>query len=95
MGSSGCCPFDKMEPIPLTTKILERCGFEKDEYDTWTKENESLIPDFDLEEREGIFVPYINSEYVVGVEIKYVHQLQNKYFAWYGVELEFKEPVNQ
>lgn len=76
--------------IPLTPEILEKCGFIKNNLEYWEKETKSNENDLDLEEVNCKFIPVINNEYSVGIEIKYLHQLQNKYFDWYGEELEIK-----
>jgi hypothetical protein len=76
------------DSIPLTTEILEKCGFIKNNLEYWEKETKSNENDLDLEEVNGKFIPVINNEYSVGIEIKYLHQLQNKYFDWYGEELK-------
>ena len=60
-----------VEPIPITMEILEKCGFSG----AWTTINGL---DGNL---MGVKLPEL--EY----EIKYVHQLQNLYFALTGNEL--------
>jgi len=62
---------DQIDPIPLTMEILEKCGFSG----AWTTINGL---DGNL---MGVKLPEL--EY----EIKYVHQLQNLYFALTGNEL--------
>tara|TARA_R110000772_G_scaffold145504_1_gene255489 strand:+ start:31209 stop:31523 length:315 start_codon:yes stop_codon:yes gene_type:complete len=70
------------EPIPLTEDWLVRFGFDKNEYkkEVWFSGNKLAI-DF----RNGQY-------FIRGYEInvKYIHQLQNLYFALTGTELELK-----
>ena len=75
--------FDYVEPIPLTEEWLKRFGVTKD-IDVW-----ELTGVFWLQELEGgCFFLGCNSGWT-GIEIKYVHQLQNLYFALTGEELEY------
>jgi hypothetical protein len=87
--------FEYLYPIPLTPEILEKCGFNIDGNGSWIHESSSLVNDFALEydkSEKHNFIPTISmGEYSVGIDIKFVHQLQNKYFAWYGEELEIKD----
>ena len=74
-------------PIPLTEDILLQCGFVKDE--SFVVEG-SPYYHYDLND-VCITMPYFdfcfnNSD----IEIKYLHQLQNLYFALCGEELEIK-----
>jgi hypothetical protein len=77
----------KLEPIPLTEEWLLRFGFEKRSI---IKQNDSY---------------YLNGKVVWATEngfryfqnrdiIKYVHQLQNIYFALTGEELKLKDDEN-
>ena len=90
---SNECDF---EPIPLTEEILLKCGFKKtEEYYAADEENVDVytIGCFDI--------AFIDNEYKLWIsidedsyynfawtEIKYLHQLQNIYFALTGQELE-------
>lgn len=58
-------------PIPLTPKIMRKCGFEKDGCYWRNPDNELFL----IEEFEVSFYNSINET------IKYLHQLQNSYFA--------------
>lgn len=79
------------KPIPLTEEWLKRFGFDKDEeYDEgglvdyrWTLMYRSLefVSFWNSEELNGVNQPQ------TGVDIEYVHQLQNLYFALTGEEL--------
>lgn len=80
-------------PIPLTPEILERCGFEKgfgeyaliqDSYPLrFREEGEKYILSFHYFGSNG----ESNEEEII-CEFKYLHQLQNLYFALTGQELE-------
>lgn len=98
-------PLQEIHPIPLTEEILtEWCRLDKDPYrQGYTTEVFSM---FELSYTE--LVSYINSEcfqedcyykltvncneYETGCKIKYLHQLQNLYFALSGEELQIKLP---
>lgn len=76
--------FD-VEPIPLSEEVLLKCGFEEDEthvsedhpWAIWVK-NDVVIS-----------LPYFEFSFEsTDVEIKYLHQLQNLYYALTGEELE-------
>ena len=94
--------IEELEPIPLTEEWLERFGFDKDEeYDEgglvdyrWTLMYRSLefVSFWNSEELNGVNQPQ------TGVDVEYVHQLQNLYFALTGQELQTDETdqkVNQ
>ena len=77
---------DDTQPIPITSEILEKCGFEKcsNGLEKLCNENyvkiASLFSGFPLTlEIDGNRCP---------LNIKYAHQLQNLYFALTGEELE-------
>jgi len=82
----GICNVDKLklQPIPLTEEWLLKFGFEKIE-NNWKVLDlyfgiiswERLAGTMFCLEKESIFLPHI----------KYVHQLQNLYFALTGEEL--------
>lgn len=77
--------INSVYPIPLTSEILEACGFELKE-DRYFEKGRVVIYDFG----GGIYTLY---QYVLP-EIKYLHQLQNLYFALTGTELEIKLPFD-
>lgn len=82
--------YNQIEPIPLTSEWLERFGFEKDD----SRRTESH-PYTDYE-KSGVRIdlPYFEFHFNncdSGIDIEYVHQLQNLYFALTGQELELKE----
>lgn len=67
--------------IPLTPEILESCGFEKVFYG-WKIDKTLFELSYD-------YTPLLNEgEYSIGVELQFLHQLQNFYFAYTGEELE-------
>lgn len=78
--------FNDYSPIPLTTEILEKCGF-KLEYG-------GQLPDYI--QREGFMMYWYEEKLSANFghvkqmdrEIQYLHQLQNLYFALTGKELE-------
>lgn len=78
------------EPIELTDEWLEKLGFEK----KWESNGAYYIW-----EKPGVeFGIYLNKhseywfeDYSSGLEIKYVHQLQNLYFALTEGELTLKQ----
>jgi hypothetical protein len=78
------------QPIPLTLEILEKCGFvitriSAHPNNIWTLKFEEGI--FELEQIKSFFL--CSSQYEV--EVKYLHQLQNLYFALTNEELTFKQ----
>jgi len=89
-------PLDAIEPIPITEDLLLRLGFEKD-----GESYNSPSDEFDiiLHQNEGMWTAsnvFINS--IQGISsgenfvcmgdcFKYIHQLQNLYFALTGQEL--------
>lgn len=85
--------YESIEPIPLTEEILLSLGFEKfhEGMDKYYKQREwenniDMISIFN-----GQFI-YLNGfhRYTEIAVVKYLHQLQNLYFALCGKELELK-----
>ena len=67
------------QPIPLTDEWLIKFGFESDDIEWW--DGIICLGIF----KDGIYyLPTENINDRVGQEIKYVHQLQNLYFALTG-----------
>ena len=90
-GSIGVL-YEMIKPIPLTEEWLERFGFEMDE-----DCDEGGLVDYRMTLMKGSleFVSFWNSEQLTGVnqpqtgiDVEYVHQLQNLYFALTGEELK-------
>lgn len=74
----------ELYPIELTEGILLKCGFEWSHYHPDTAQREYYINnDFGIE-------LFNERYYKLNTEIKYLHQLQNLYFALTGEELEIK-----
>jgi hypothetical protein len=73
-----------LEPIPLTPEILEKCGFQKHEV------NEGIYLALWLgilrEVEQNVW--RIDRLDFPGRDARYLHQLQNLYFALIGTELE-------
>lgn len=81
--------FDKLAPIPLTEKWLLDFGFEKGDYGFY-----KLYYNDDfylLTNLKGYTELCINKIKGAVVETKYVHQMQNLYFAVKSKELELKK----
>lgn len=79
MSISDCYQLpDEYEPIPLTEEWLVRFG--------WEKSGEWFYKDYYEINLNGIFNPS-DAHYTIHNDIKYVHQLQNLYFALTGEEL--------
>lgn len=81
LGGDG---LDKAEPIPLTEEWLRKLGFEKS-YDGW---DGYLSPPLG-EGRIRILNNVWNCGYCY-VQLKYVHQLQNLFYALQQTELTIK-----
>jgi hypothetical protein len=78
--------IDECEPIPLTEEWLLKLGFQKEkEHYTWYFKGKVIINVFN-------YIAYkLNANgYTRYESFKYVHQLQNLYFALTGEELTFK-----
>lgn len=79
-GSESLLP----KPIPITEELLLKCGFEKKHTDVFIKGIYDLEPLFS-DSDEWDFCIY---EKETNTKLKYLHQLQNLYFALTGKELE-------
>lgn len=80
----------EVEPIPLTAEWLERCGFKKGSSYIgigyhWDGPNEISIVEQNVD-KEDTYRLY-GSEWTIGNDFKYLHQLQNLYFSLTGEEL--------
>ena len=86
--------FNVFNPIPITPEWLERAGFEKERVhlsdgDTWVYSIKSKNDYFEIENHwDGGYLYDGRNQ----VQIKYIHQLQNLYFALTQKQLEFKKP---
>lgn len=91
-------PFDMLVGIPLTTEILEKCGFEMEMVDSGFGDIDEKIfykngvTIFDNTENGGgldyaTYTRYKDRGYKSGITIHSIHQLQNLYFSLAGEEL--------
>lgn len=82
VGYGKCFGFNEIDPIELTEHWLLKFGFEKLNYTYLAKglavHNHDIVSFYMLYEQNRTY-------------IKYVHQLQNLYFALTGEELKIKE----
>jgi len=85
--------LSNIKPVPLTPEILEKCGFEKQEdgdggyYRELLSGNGFLFVEGDKKGYTDVFIDL--SEHL---RVRYVHQLQNLYFALTGEELTINLP---
>lgn len=73
--------FDHIEPLPLTAEILQSSGFYK--LDRFFEKDEILLLNVD-----NVYLYHYSNRSDKRATLKYVHQLQNLYFALTGEELE-------
>lgn len=86
------CRIDFLDPIPLTEEWLLKFGFEKDKYDYFHHIKSKIIIGHTTTDE------FFEYEYLTGFqdsqtemcELKYIHQLQNLYFALNCQELKLK-----
>lgn len=84
--------YEQIKPIPLTPEILENAGFEKKSNDTGPPINDT-VESFDKDgysfsiDTSGFW--YLNGYNWNTKRFKYIHQLQNLYYALTGEELVF------
>jgi len=80
--------YYEVEPIELTAEWMEEFGFRNDEH--WY----IRVGQFDYFTiscvGDSFYYSVNGGEYLIGRSIKWVHQLQNLYFAVTGKELERK-----
>lgn len=94
----------RMDYIPLTPEILERCGFEKkneDGVETFTFQIKGIADHgdneyklFGIKSKALIQIDYTVNNYWAAKPVFYLHQLQNLYQSLTGIELEIKELQN-
>lgn len=76
--------FQEIEPIELTPKVLEKCGFRNYVRDEWILKVGNSHMDFEFN-NDGLRLRHsIPSQ----VSLRYLHQLQNFLFSIAGYELE-------
>jgi hypothetical protein len=89
---SGIMPINAFKPIPLTEDWLLKCGFEKDEkneYWFWKKcVSVSVLGYIEL-------LSFNRQSFKTNIQLQYIHQLQNFYFALTGEELVVSDIVNE
>lgn len=76
--------MQEIEPIALTPKILESCGFRNFVRDEWILTYGNTHTDFELRE-DGLRLRHNTTS---RVSMRYLHQLQNFFYAIAGQELE-------
>ena len=76
-----------LKPIPLTEEWLLKFGFELDYESHWSSTQEFLL----LEQLGDSYIKLCDGHFHDSIEMKFVHQLQNLYFALTGEELKIKE----
>jgi len=76
--------LQEIEPITLTPKVLEKCGFRNFVRDEWIVTYGNIHTDFELT-ADGLRLRHSTP---TRVPIRYVHQLQNFFYAIAGQELE-------
>lgn len=86
--------FGHVKPIPLTPEILEKCGFvrvDNDFHHNWQMRgrNES----YSVQEQDGEYLfsnDYSDAGCYVITDVKYLHELQNLFFAISKTELNIQ-----
>ena len=68
-------PYNMIEPIPLTAEILEKNGFDMDDYTVHFKEDEHYMLELVFEDDELKWTINCN-EYTI-MNFEYVHELQH------------------
>jgi hypothetical protein len=78
-----CEPIDKIKPIPLNAEWFEKLGYYDVNMPSHFIKDEMTIDEHRFWNCNGIFIDDKN-----GVRVKYVHQLQNLYYALQQKELK-------
>lgn len=73
-----------LSPIPLTEEILLKCGAKKKKYGVMYMSVKGFTIEFELI-KNNIYGSYLE---MIGLDIQYLHELQNLFFALTGKELE-------
>lgn len=80
--------IENVSPIQLTPEILEKCGFET-----------PFIMKDSVKYLDGVMIDLHNGKILLRdnhmIEIKYLHQLQNLYYALTGKELDISKFIEQ
>lgn len=77
----------QLSPIPLTTQLLESCGFRNFKREEWILSFDHSHADFEFT-NDGL---KMREPAAFKKPIKYLHQLQNVFFALTGQELEIRD----
>ena len=77
----------KISPIPLSPEILEKCGF------VYRNEHRGVGCIMDLGDTASVGILENGFRYLLlwKAPLKYLHQLQNIYFAHFGEELTYNQ----
>lgn len=90
-GDNISIALQDLHPIPLTPEILEKCGFKKLN-NAWVPIDYSATDylkwSFTIWDNKDGTYRYNSAEFIP--ELKYLHQLQNLYYALTGEELIYK-----
>lgn len=81
--------FEKICPILLSELVLEKCGFEKESFEgSWSNGN-FLIGYITTDEHLQMeyMLPFVSGWQTI--DLRYLHELQNLYFALTGQELQY------
>ncbi len=78
--------FQEIDPISLTPKVLEKCGFRNYVRDEWILKVGNSHMDFEFGD-EGL---RLRQPIPSQVSLRYLHQLQNFLFSLAGYELEME-----
>lgn len=92
----------EFNPIPLTEKWLIKFGFEKKQINTKNIGLVDYLSPLDIQSDYGCTIDLDENQVwlrdcdggKIGVQIQYVHQLQNLYFALTGEELTIKTDLS-
>lgn len=92
-GKLGHYYYSHFKPITLTPEILEKCGFERQNYE-WAinklnESDDSCFCLFDMNYNSGDLLLELNAAYCPCPKVEHLHQLQNLYFALTGEELTY------
>jgi hypothetical protein len=79
-------PFEDIEPIPLTEEILLKCGVDDEMLDPADRGEFRSIGSFVFVKNSYGIYHYL----MTNTELKYVHELQNIYYAIYKKELKIE-----
>lgn len=85
--------YEEIEPIPLTDEIIDKCGFYREKtYMQWLhKVYDVIVLIMDLDDRyKHSWITYNEFLEAPYIHCRYLHELQNCYFAVTGEELEVK-----